>query len=161
GAQGAIGALEGKGNQENLPEWAKAADLLRGGLFEQQAKPREALAIYRKYTGDKDSGDDAKVGELRCLYATGDWAGLNVRSQAILGELRSKKSNNDRLWTAAYNASGEANLHDNKAKEALLDFMQGVSVYNRSGANPENEVATARAGFACTRIALKETDKNK
>ena len=161
GAQGAISALEAKGNAENLPEWARAADVLRGGLFEKQSKPREALAIYRKYTGDKDAGDDAKIGELRCLYATGDWAGLNVRAQAILAELRGKKSINDRLWTAAYNASGEVGLHDNKPKDALLDFMQGVAVYSRSGSSPEHEVSLARAGIACARLATAEKEKAK
>src|ERR1043166_8451652 len=112
GAQRAITDLENKGNQENLPEWSRAADIQRGSLFEQQGKPREALAIYRKYAGDKQAGDDEQMGELRCLYGTGDWAGLNVRAQALLADLRAKKSTNDRLWTAAYNASGESLLHE-------------------------------------------------
>jgi hypothetical protein len=161
GAQAAVSALESKGNTENMPDWAKAADVLRGGLLEMQKKWREALTIYRKYAGDKDAGDDAKIGELRCLKETADWAGLNVRSEAILGELRNRKAPNDRLSTAAYNAHGEVNMNGGKIKEALLDFMQGVAVFSRSGSSREHEAAVGRAGYACSRIALKETDPNK
>lgn len=163
GAQAAVTALEGKGNSENMPEWARAADVLRGGLLEMQKKWREALTIYRKYAGDKEAGDDAKMGELRCLRETTDWAGLNVRSGAILGELKGRKVPNDRLSTAAYNAAGEVDLNSGKFKEALLDFMQGVAVFSKSGGgNKEHETALARASFACTRIALAEkADKAK
>jgi hypothetical protein len=157
GAQAAVAALEGKGNSENMPEWTRAADVLRGGLLELQKKWREALAIYRKYGADKDAGDDAKIGELRCLKETSDWAGLSVRSEAILGELHNRKVPNDRLSTAAYNGRGEANLNGGKIKEALLDFMQGVAVFSKSGGgNREHETALARASFACSRIALAE-----
>ncbi|HXX93412.1 MAG TPA: hypothetical protein VEN81_07245, partial [Planctomycetota bacterium] len=161
GAQAAVNALQSKGNSENLPDWVKAADVLSGGLLELQKKWREALTIYRKYQSDKDSGDDAKLGELRCLKETGDWAGLSVRSEAILSELRNRKVPNDRLSTAAYNAHGEVNLNGGKLKEALLDFMQGVAVFSRSGASREHEAALGRAGFTCTRIALKEADPAK
>jgi outer membrane protein assembly factor BamD (BamD/ComL family) len=160
-AQAAVTALEGKGNSENMPEWSRAADVLRGGLLELQKKYRDALQIYRKYQTDKDAGDDAKMGELRCLKETADWAGLSVRSEAVLGELHNRKLPNDRLSMAAYNARGEANLNGGKIKEALLDFMQGVAVFSKSGGgNREHETSLARAAFACTRIALAEkTDK--
>jgi len=157
GAQAAVTALEGKGNSENMPDWTRAADVLRGGLLEMQKKWREALTIYRKYGGDKEAGDDAKIGELRCLKETADWAGLSVRAEAVLGELKNRKLPNDRLSTAAYNARGESNLNGGKFKEALLDFMQGVAVFSKSGGgNKEHETALARASFCSTRIALAE-----
>jgi hypothetical protein len=161
GAQAAVNALQAKGNSENMPDWAKAADVLSGSLLELQKKWREALTIYRKYQTDKDAGDDAKMGELRCLKETADWAGLSVRSEAIMGELRNRKVPNDRLSTSAYNAHGEVNLNGGKIKEALLDFMQGVTVFSRSGASREHEASLGRAGYTCTRIALKETDPAK
>lgn len=162
GAQAAVASLEEKGKSDNLPEWAKSADVMRGGLLELQGNHRGALAIHRKYVNDKDVGDEAKLGELRCLYRLSDWPGLTARADSILGELRGKKNPNERLSTAAYNSRGEVNLNAGKLKEALLDFMQGVAVFNKSGgASRENENAIARAGYVCTRIALAEKDKQK
>ena len=161
-ATAAVAGLEEKGKSDNLPEWAKSADVMRGGLQELQNKWREALAIHRKYVNDKDVGDEAKLGELRCLVQLKDWPGLTARSEGILGELKGKKNANERLYTAAFNGRGEVQLNGGKLKEALLDFMQGVTVLNKSGgSSQENETATARAAYTCTRIALKETDKSK
>jgi len=162
GATAAVAGLEEKGKSDNLPEWAKSADVMRGGLQELQNKWREALAIHRKYINDKDVGDEAKLGEIRCLTQLKDWPGLTARSEAIVAELKGKKNPNERLYTAAFNGRGEVQLNGGKLKEALLDFMQGVAVLNKSGgSSQENETAIARAAFTCTRIALKETDKSK
>lgn len=162
GATAAVAGLEEKGKSDNLPEWAKSADVMRGGLQELQNKWREALAIHRKYVSDKDVGDEAKLGEIRCLTQLKDWPGLTARCEAILSELKGKKNPNERLYTAAFNGRGEVQLNGGKLKEALLDFMQGVAVLNKSGgSSQENETALARAAYTCTRIALKESDKSK
>jgi hypothetical protein len=148
--------------KSEMPEWGKLASVRRAGLLELQGKFADALAAYRGLSRDKDVGEDAMLGELRCLRETGNWNGLMGRGEQLIGELRGKKGSSPRLLMGAFNARGEASLNANKAKDALLDFMQGVLVLGRStGPCRELEVAVAKAAVSCARLARDEKDKGK
>jgi len=154
--------LEGRGKSDNMPEWSKLANVRRAGLLELQGKWAEAMTAYRSFARDKDVGEDALLGELRCLRETGNWNGLMGRGEQLIGELRAKKGASPRLLMAAFNARGEASLNSGKPKDALFDFMQGVaSLGRRTGPCRELELATAKAAVACARIAKDEKDKAK
>jgi hypothetical protein len=155
----ALAEMEAKG-KEGLPEWTKLAEVRRGAVLELQGRPRDALAVYRKYVRDREVADEAILGELRCLRELGDWGSLNGRAQQLLDELRGKKEASPRLVTGAYNARGEFQLNGGRVKEALLDFMQGVAVLNRGGEpSREHETALARAAICCARLAAQEKEK--
>jgi tetratricopeptide (TPR) repeat protein len=157
----AVAEMEAKG-KEGLPEWTKLAEVRRGAILELQGRPRDALAVYRKYVRDREVSEEAILGELRCLRELGDWGGLNGRAQQLLDELRGRKDASARLLTGAYNARGEFLLNGGRVKDALLDFMQGVAVLNRGGeTSREHETALARAAFCCAKLAAQEKDKAK
>lgn len=161
GVAQALAEMEAKG-KEGLPEWTKLAEVYRGSLLELQGRPRDALAIYRKYVRDREVGQEAILGELRCLRDLGDWGTLNGRAQQLLDEWRGKKDAGARLLTGAYNARGEYLLNGGRVKEALLDFMQGVAVLNRGGqTSREHETSLARAAICCARLAGQEKDKSR
>lgn len=157
----AVAAFEEKGRSEGMQEWAKSAEVMRGQLFEFQSKWSEALAIHRKYANDRDVGEEATLGEIRCLQQLGQWAPLKAKADVVLSSHKGKKGV-DRLLTAAFNARGEIALNGGKPMDALLEFMQGVAVLNKSGdTTREHEAAIARAGVACARVAAAEKDKGK
>jgi hypothetical protein len=162
GANGVITAFEEKGKTDGMAEWAKSGEVMRARLLELQNKHREALAIHRKYVRDRDAGEDATLGELRCLKEIGDWAGLNGRAEVLIGEAKGKRDASPRLLTGAYNARGEAALNAGRLKDALLDFLQGAMVLNKSGdTSLEHEAALGRGAVACARVAAAEKDKPK
>lgn len=162
GLQQTVAAFEEKGRAEGMTEWAKSADLMRGQLLESQGKWSEALAVHKKYTTDKEVGDEATLGEMRCLTQLQQWPPLKAKADVILSSQKGKKGADDRLLTAAHNARGEVLLNGGNAKDALLEFMQGVAVLNKGGdSSREHETAIARAAVACARIAAAEKDKNK
>jgi len=153
--------FENKGRAEKLDEWAKSADVMRAQLFELQGKWQQALEIHSKYARDKDVGEEASLGELRCYRELKNWTQLKAKADVALTSFKGKKGL-DRILTGAYNARGEASLEAGRARDALLDFMQGVAVLNKGGeSTSEHERALALAAVACARIATAEKEKAK
>jgi hypothetical protein len=161
GAQGAIAAFAALGNSNGMQEWAKSAELMSAGLAELKNDNRAALQIFKKYSRDADVGEDATLGEMRCLTAISDWTSLNSRADSILKDSSGKKNFPSRLLIAAYNGKGDADLNAGKIKEALLDYLQGAMVLSKGETSPEHEGALARASIACAKIAAAEKDANK
>ncbi len=153
-----ISEFEKAGKAErDLEDWAKSADLMRATLFEMQKDWRKAMAIHRKYARDKYVGEEASLGEMRCLTALKDWGQLKIKADVILG----KKNATNRMRTAAHNAQGELLLNEGKPKEALLNFMRGVAVLYRGQTSQEHATALARAAVACARIASSTKDAER
>lgn len=151
--------FEAKGKSDGMTDWPKAAEVMRGRLLELQNKWREALAIHRKYARDKDAGEEASLGELRCLSALQDWPTLTSRADQVIIDAKGKKGAT-KLLTGAYNGKGEANLNSGKVKEALLDFLQGVMVLNKGGeTSMEHETSLGRGAVACAKVAAGAKDK--
>jgi outer membrane protein assembly factor BamD (BamD/ComL family) len=160
-ANNAIGAFKNLGNSNGMQEWAKSGDLMEAGLAERKGDWRAALQIHKKYSRDADVGEDATLGEMRCLTAISDWTSLNSRADAIITASHGKKNFNNRLLIAAYNGKGDADLNANKPKEALLDFLQGAMVLGKGETSPEHEAALARSAIACAKVASAEKDNTK
>lgn len=161
GANAAITAFEEKGKSDNMSEWVKAADVKRARVLELGGKHREALAIYRKYARDREAGEDATLGELRCLSAIPDLNTLGTRSEALINEAKGKKEGfSTRVLMGAYNGRGEAALNAGKVKEALLDFLQGALVLNKGGEpNLEHEASLGGGAIAAAKMAAAQKDK--
>ncbi len=161
GASQAASGLEQRGRSDRLDDWVKMADVMRGQIHEAQGKWPEALAVYRRLARDRDVGEEASLGELRCLRQLKNWSELKAKADLIINSAKDK-GRNDRTLTGAFNARGEAHLQGGNAKEALLDFMRGVAVLNKGGVTSrEHEHAMAAAAVACARIAAAEKDKVK
>ena len=161
GATSAINAFAALGNSNGMQEWSKSADLMQAGLAELKGDWRGALTIHRKYIRDHDVGDDATLGEMRCLTALSDWTSLNSRADAIIQEAKGKKGFSTRLLIAAYNGKGDSESNGGKVKEALLDYLQGAVVLSKGETSPEHEAALARSSVACAKLASAEKDKTK
>jgi len=153
--------FEKKGRSDKLDEWAKSADVMRAQLFEAQGKAQQALEIYSKYARDKDVGDEASLGELRCLRGAKNWAQLKAKAEIIITSNKGKRGA-ERMLMGAYNARGEAALQAGNAKDALLDFMQGVAVLSKGGESTrEHETSLALAAIACAGVATAAKEKAK
>ena len=161
GAGGAIQAFANLGNQNGMAEWAKSADLMSAGLAELKNDFRAALQTHKKYQRDADVGEEATLGVMRCLTAISDWTSLNSAADQIIKDSQGKKNFNSRLLIAAYNGKGDADLNAGKAKEALLDFLQGAMVLGKGETSPEHEAALARSAIACAKVATAEKDNAK
>jgi outer membrane protein assembly factor BamD (BamD/ComL family) len=160
-AANAIVAFKNLGNQNGMQEWAKSGELMEAGLAERKGDWRAALTIHKKYSRDADVGEDATLGEMRCLTAINDFTSLNSRADAIIKDSHGKKNFSNRLLIAAYNGKGDADLNGGKAKEALLDYLQGAMVLSKGETSPEHEAALARSAIACAKIAAAEKDAAK
>jgi hypothetical protein len=161
-AAASVQAFQQRAQSEGMTEWVKSGELMSAGLLELQGKHREALAVHRKYSRDRDVGDDATLGELRCLVATQDWTQANARAEIVLTDHKGKKNPNTRLLTAAFNARGMVQLQANKAREALMDFLQGAFVLSKAGGtSQEHEAALGYGALAAARVAAAEKDKAK
>jgi outer membrane protein assembly factor BamD (BamD/ComL family) len=160
-AAAAIKALAALGLAQAMPEWIRTADLLEAGLAELQGNWRGALAIYKKHARDPETADDAALGELRCSTALADWAGLRGRADAVIKESRGRKTFNPRLLVAAYTGRGDSEMNGGKAKEALLEYLQGALVQSKGETSPEHEASLARSSIACAKVALAESDRAK
>lgn len=162
GAARAVSEFEGRGRSEGVPDWSKAADVMRGELFELEGKWRDALKIHRKYARDAAVGQEAALGELRCLEQIRDWTGLNGKAESLLSRLRKEKLPDRRLLTGAYNARAAAKLNGGQVRGALLDYMRGVDVVNKGGGGTrEHEASLAGATIACARFASSQADGTK
>lgn len=161
GANGAIGAFAQLANANGMQEWAKSAELMQAGLAELKNDWRAALAIHKKYSRDNDVGEEATLGEMRCLTAIGDFTSLNSRADAIIKDFHGKKNYNSRLLIAAYNGKGDADDKAGKPKEALLNYLQGAMVLAKGETSEEHEASLARSAIACAKVATAEKDKTK
>jgi hypothetical protein len=161
GAAGVANAFSAMGNANGMQEWAKSGELMQASLAEMKKDWRTALTIHKKYSRDADVGEDASLGELRCLTGVQDWTSLKSRSESIIKDAQTKKHSSTRLLIAAHNGLGEADLNGGKPKEALLDFLQGAMVLSKGETGPEHEASLGRSGVACAKIAAAEKDANK
>jgi hypothetical protein len=155
GAKGVIAALGALGKARLLPDWVKNADLLDGSLAELQKNWRAALAAYRACLSDARLGEEAALGELRCLTATADFVTLGARAAAIL---KSAQGTPHRLLVAAYTARGDVATNGGKLKDALFDYLYGALVLGIDARGLEHETAIARSVVACSKLAAAETD---
>jgi len=160
-AANTIGAFKNLGNQNGMQEWAKSGDLMDAGLAERKGDWRAALQIHKKYQRDADVGEDATLGVMRCLTAINDFTSLNSTADQIIKDSHGKKNFNSRLLIAAYNGKGDADMNGGKAKEALLDYLQGAMVLGKGETSPEHESALARSAIACAKVATAEKDPAK
>ena len=161
GATGVANAFAAMGNANGMVEWSKSAELMQASLSELQQQWRPALAIYKKYTRDQDVGEEATLGELRCLTGIPDWTALASRADSIIKDAQGKKTFSTRLLIAAHNGKGDGELNSGKSKEALLSFLQGAMVLSKGETGPEHEASLGRASVACAKIAANEKDKTK
>lgn len=155
-----ITSLQERAKADGNLEWAKIGDTMQANLNEMQKRWRDALAIYRKYLNDSVLSEDALLGELRCLRELGDWPGLRGKADATLVVLKGRKGVSDRVLTGAYNARAESNLNAGNLREAILDFMQGVAVFNKE-MSPEHEISLGHGAVACARFAAAQKEKQK
>jgi hypothetical protein len=160
-ATNALKAFAAKGNADGMQEWAKSADLMEAELAELKNNWRDALTIYKKYSRDHDVGEDATLGEMRCLTSLSDWTSLNSRADSIIGDAKGKKNFNSRLLIAAYNGKGDSDMNASKPKEALLDYLQGAIVLSKGETSPEHEASLSHCSIACAKLAAAEKDKTK
>jgi hypothetical protein len=160
-ASGAIKAFAAKGQSDNMAEWSKSAELMDAGLSELKGDFRSALGIHKKYSRDRDVGEEATLGEMRCLTAIKDWTSLNSRADAIIKDAQGKKNFNTRMLIAAYNGKGDFDDNGGKVKESLLDFLQGAMVLSKGETSPEHEASLARSSIACSKLATAEKDAAK
>jgi outer membrane protein assembly factor BamD (BamD/ComL family) len=160
-AAAAIKALLALGNAQAMQEWVRSADLLDAGLAEFQGNWRGALATYKRHARDPETADETALGELRCLRALADWPGLVGRADAVIKDSRGKKSFNPRLLVAAYTGRGDAEMHGGKAREALMEYLQGAMVQSKGETSPEHEASLARSSIALATLAAEANDRGK
>ena len=160
-AAGVATAFANMGNANGMQEWAKSAELMQASLAELKQDWRTALAIHKKYSRDHDVGEDATLGELRCLTAIPDWTSLASRADSIIKDSQDKKNFPTRLLIAAHNGKGDALLNGGKPKEGLLEFLQGAMVLSKGETGPEHEASLGRSAVACAKVAAAEKDKTK
>lgn len=160
-AGGAITNFVNMGNSNGMQEWAKSGELMQAQLAEKKGDARTALTTYRKYGKDQDVGEEASLGEMRCLTAVKDFTSLNSRADSIIKDAHGKKNFNSRLLIAAYNGKGDFEDNAGKAKEALLNYLQGAMVLSKGETSQEHEAALARSALACAKLATAEKDANK
>jgi len=161
GAAAALQAFGALATANGLAEWAKSVDLLQAHIAETQTNWRGALLIYRKYVKDADIADAAALGEMRSLTALADWPGLGTVADAHLKNAMGKRDFSPRILTAANTAKGDIDLNAGKAKDALLNYLQGALVLNKAEPNPEHETALARSALCCAKLFAAEKDPAK
>ncbi len=161
GAAGVANAFAAMGNSNGMQDWAKSGELMQARLAELKKDWQTAVGIYKKYPRDQDVGEEATLGEMRCLTNIPNLTVLKTRAESIISDANGKKNFSSRLLIAAYNGKGESDLAAGKAKEALLNFLQGVMVLGKGEQSQEHESALGRAGVACAKIAAAEKDKAK
>jgi hypothetical protein len=161
GAAAVANAFAQMGNANGMQEWAKSGELMQAQLGELKQDWRPALAVYKKYSRDHDVGEEATLGELRCLTGVGDWTGLASRADSVLKDGQDKKNFSTRLLIAAHNGKGDGLLNSGKAKDALLEYLQGAMVLSKGETGPEHEASLGHSAVACAKIAVAEKDKAK
>jgi hypothetical protein len=155
-AQNEVKAFLALANALVALDWIRDADLLDAQVMEAQGNHRGALPVYRKHAKDSDVADECALGEMRCFTALNDWVSLRRRSDAVIKESLTKKTADTRPLIAAFTGRGDLDMNDGKAKEALLNYLQGAIVLNRGEKSAEHERALARSSITCARLATAE-----
>ena len=135
-------------------------EFLEADFAESQNNWKGALATYRKYLRDPLFAVTAALGEMRCLTAQSDWPGLGAVADDHLKSAMGKRDFSQRILIAAYTAKGDVDLNGGKAKDALMNYLQGAIVLNKE-TSPENETALARSALACAKLFAAEKDPPK
>jgi hypothetical protein len=135
-------------------------EFLEADFAESQTHWKGALATYRKYLQVPAYVVPAALGEMRCLTAQSDWPGLGAVADAHLKNAMGRRDFSQRILIAAYTAKGDVDLNGGKAKDALMNYLQGAIVLNKE-TSPENETALARAALACAKLFAVEKDPPK
>jgi outer membrane protein assembly factor BamD (BamD/ComL family) len=161
GAKGAIVTLAALGKARAIKEWVKNADLFDAHLAELQKNWRGALATYRKYARDADVGEEAALGELRCLTAIADFPGLSARADGILQDAQGKEKVSSRLLIAAYTGKADVDLNAGKLRAALFGYLQGAIALAKGETSPEHETSVARTALACIKVAAGSDPEEK
>ncbi len=126
---------------------------------ELQQKWGEALKIHSQFASDPVVGRDARLGEMRCLFALKNWSSLKSKADAILSEAKTNKKLDPQLKAGAYVGLGDALLNTGKTKDALVEYMRVVEVMrNDVDGSREHEAAIAKASIACSRYAAELQD---
>lgn len=134
---------------KNKANWGKVAELFRADMLENQNKFDDAVRIYAKYSRDSGTvGQDAAAGELRCLAKQQKWAEAKARAEGIIRDGRQKRG--DRVMIAAYNALGDAALQSKQVKEAMLNYLRGITEFEGPSVIGTFEHATSLAMSAVT-----------
>lgn len=135
--------------------------MMQAAMDEHQGNWRAALAIHRNHLKDPEVGDAAALGEMRCLTALGDWPGLGGIAEAHLKSTMGGKKVHPRILIASYTARGDVEVNGGKAKDALLNYLQGAMVLAKGAASPEHEAALARTSLACAKLAAAEKEPKR
>lgn len=164
GANKAIAEFEADGNKRGKGNWARHAQLLKADLMEAQSKYGDAQKIYSKYTSEKgEVGEEAQIGELRCLSALKDYEPLRGKAESII---RDGKRRGARALTAAYNGLGEVlRSKDKKIKESMMAYLRGITEFQKYGIMGTREHETSLAMSAITMVeygkSLPEEEKKQ
>jgi tetratricopeptide (TPR) repeat protein len=161
GANKAIGEFEAEGGKRGKTAWGKLAKLLRADLHEHDRNYAEAQKIYMMYTGEKgEVGEEAQIGELRCLSALKNHDQLKAKSESIIRDGRRRSF---RALCAAYNGLGEVlRSKEKKPKEALLAYLRGICEFQKyifGTREHENSLAMSAVTMAEYGRTLPEEDK--
>ncbi len=140
---------------------AAPTDLSNAGLAEKKNDWRGALALYRKHLLSPVTRDEATLGELRCLTALSDLAGLKRRSLEILSSTQAKPPFSARVLIAATTARGDVETGAGQVKEALLDYLRGAWVLAPGETSREHETALARSSLTCAKLAAAQSDPRR
>jgi hypothetical protein len=157
-AAGAAGALRA---YAALSPGDPDLEFLDAALAESQNNWKGALATYRKYLRDPLYTVPAALGELRCLTAQADWPALGTAADAHLKNAMGKRDYNSRILIASYMGKGDVDLSGGRAKDALLNYLQGAIALNKGEMSPEHEAALARSALACAKLFAAEKDAPK
>ncbi len=151
--------IEEAGRQNDMPDWSRAGELVGAGVLEAQGKLKEAIAVYRKSTGEKgDVGIDANLGLMRCQSAAKDWPALKNAAAAILANPKGKDA---RLLMGAYLGRADVAMYaDKNLKDALLGYLLVTDVLSGQVGEQtlEMEIAMSHAAIACARMAGEAKD---
>jgi hypothetical protein len=157
-ALAAASLLRSPAPPQDTADPAAVKDLLQAGLAESQTKWRAALDLYRKHLRHPALGDEATLGELRCITALADFRALKARAAELLPPARGKRAVNPRVLIAAYTARGDVETNGGQLKEALFDYLHGAFVHGRGETSREHELSVARSALACLKVASAEAD---
>jgi outer membrane protein assembly factor BamD (BamD/ComL family) len=157
GCNKVIGEFEAEGNKRGKGNWARHAQLLRADLMESTNKHSDAQKIYAKYTGEKgEVGEEAQIGELRCLSSLKDYEPLRSKAESIIRDGKGRRS--ARSLTAAYNGLGEVLRNkDKKIKESMMAYLRGITEFQRYGIMGTREHETSLAMSAITMVEYGKT----
>ena len=145
--------MEGHASSHGHDNWRKGAQFLKATVLVAQEKYREALTILRGLTSDPFVGVDAQCLELRSLTGSGDFGGARSKASALV-----KAKADVRVMTAAFSALGDCDRKDGKRKEAMLNYLRGITEFD-AYPSAEHEYALAYAAIAEAEYAAASTDE--